>query len=132
MNVTPSRMIKNLNRNVADFFKRRTNQQREKDAETYIEHYSYHIEVKSNGKRTYIRHLCADDVFRGHVLGRYIVRVEASSLSDLEVRTRAYISNVVSKGGRAFVVKGVSVERIREIETHLLTSAIRGLQSETY
>ena len=69
--------------------------------------------------------------FRGHVLGRYIVRVEASSLSDLEVRTRAYISNVVSKGGRAFVVKGVSVERIREIETHLLTSAIRGLQSET-
>ena len=88
MNVTPSRMIKNLNRNVADFFKRRTNQQREKDAETYIEHYSYHIEVKSNGKRTYIRHLCADDVFRGHVLGRYIVRVEASSLSDLEVRTR--------------------------------------------
>lgn len=116
---------------VADFFKKRTNQQREKDAEIYIEHFSYHIEIKSDGKRTYIRHLCADDVFRGHVLGKYVVRVEASSLSDLEVRTRAYISNVVSKGGRAFVVKGVGVERIREIETHLLTSAIHGLQSET-
>ena len=124
-------MAKKFIRIVADFFKKRTNQQREKDAEIYIEHFSYHIEIKSDGKRTYIRHLCADDVFRGHVLGKYVVRVEASSLSDLEVRTRAYISNVVSKGGRAFVVKGVSVERIRDIETHLLTSAIRGLQSET-
>lgn len=123
-------MTKKFIRKVAGFFRKRTNQQREKDTETYIEHFSHHIEVKSDGKRTYIRHLCADDVFRGHVLGRYLVRVEAFSLSDLEVRTRAYISNVVSKGGRAFVVEGVSVERIREIETHLLTSAFRGLQSE--
>lgn len=124
-------MAKKLIRIVADFFKNRTNQQREKVAETYIEHFSYRIKVKSDGRRNYTRYLCADDVFHGHVLGRYLVRIEASSLSDLEVRTRAYISNVVSKGGRAFVVKGVSVERIRDIETHLLTSTMHTVQSET-